>query len=626
MKKSKLSITLVTSFIAAMALSACSNVTSSKKAVVTFTPYGGSEKIDLLTDDIYNAYSKTTSGVSKLYDKILEVLIRYQFKEGKFGEHDDEKNVELKYQEIENWAKNQVTEQKDKAKENAKSNSTSYDKEWKAILESNDVENAEELKQKFIYEKEKEVMTNWYADNDQFAANLKNEFLGIKADGTAVEGSKVKAAMPYHIRHILVKVDEAGDSKDKFCKGTVTEGQAKLLYNAVSTLASGKYPFSQVANDYSEDGSASSGGDVGIMTNAATSGSLGMVNEFQLGLYAYDNLYDQANVAKAAAATVIKAGLGINDDVEAALNNIGGLVTVPYEAFVNMGKYADVTADKEGNELAGGSTALYPRNIIWNKYFNLHNVFVIKNVKKAAYPATLGKEEFKDFASTTQYDADLELPATNTTTTGFRNGVLTDENGRVIVGVRSQYGIHLMVIEKSMYEYDTLATYYDTKLPNDKDYTADSYVGYVESAKLEDYKKRADDVKNKITTFDSTYDYRLYQYLLTKVKVSYTGQAKDLDKVMETYIGKQQENNSYKQVDGLKKVWRTYTELLGAQEYNRTAEYTTRNPKTGALSPTLTRLVPEQVADDFYNLYDDPTTYNALYAKFTEEGGWYYYA
>ena len=76
MKKSKLSITLVTGFIAAMALSACSNVTSSKNAVVTFTPYGSKDKIALLTDDMYNAYRDTTNGVSKFYDKILEVLIR----------------------------------------------------------------------------------------------------------------------------------------------------------------------------------------------------------------------------------------------------------------------------------------------------------------------------------------------------------------------------------------------------------------------------------------------------------------------------------------------------------------------------------------------------------------------
>ena len=635
MKKSKLSITLVTGFIAAMALSACSDVKASKTAVVTFTPYGSTEKIDLLTDDVYDDFRNTSSGISKIYDKILEVLIRYQFKEGKFGEHDDEKKVEMKYKEIENWAKNQVQEQKDKAKENAKSNNTKYDDEWKSILESNNVENADELKEKFIYEKEKEVIKNWYADDNAKANELKDEFLGIKADGSAVT-SNVKAAMPYHIRHILVKVDEASDGNEKFYKGTVTESQAKLLYDTVSTLASGQYSFSQVASMFSEDGSASSGGDVGIMTNDASSGSLGMVNEFQLGLYAYDNLYDAGNAAKAGAAN-IKAGLGFdsvvgkkNDGsdkkVADALPNAA--VEVPYEAFVNMGTYAKVVADKEGNKLAGGSSALYPRNIIWNKYFNLHNVFVITNTNKADYSALANpSDEFANLAdSGSTYDAGLNNPGAGKT--GFRNGVLTDEQGRTIIGVRSQYGIHLMVIERSMYQYETLATYYDTKLPTDEGYTADSYVGYVESSKLEDFKKRADDVKSKITSFDSTYDYRLYQYLQTKVNIEFTGVAEGLGAIINRYIDSQQENNRYRQEDGLQKVWRTYTELLDVQEYNRTAEFTTINPKTGTNSPTLTRLVPEKAADEFFALYEDPNTNNAFYSNFLEEtqGGWYYYA
>ena len=614
MKKSKLSITLVTGFIAAMALSACSDVTSHKEAVVTFTPYGSSEKINLLTSDVYKAYSNTTSGVSKFYDKILEVLIRYEFKEKNFSEG------ELNYQEIEKWAKNQVQEQKDKAKENAKSNNTSYDKEWDAILESNNVDDAKGLQEKFIYEKEKEVMTNWYADNDKNSADLKEEFLGIKADGKAVT-SDVKAAMPYHIRHILVKVDEAGDANEKFYKGTVTEAQAKLLANTVSELAKGQYNFSQVASMYSEDGSASSGGDVGIMTNAATSGSLGMVNEFQLGLYAYDNLYDATNVADTEPAKVIKAGLGITAEVEAALPN--GVVEVPYEAFVNMGKYAEVTTDKEGNKLADGSTALYPRNIVWNKYFNLHNVFVIKNATKADYSAlTNAKDEFANLASDTAYDA--SLPRFNA------NKYLTDENGNVIIGVRSQYGIHFMVIEESMYDYANLGTYYDTKLPTDKDYKADvkSYVNYIESASLDDYKKRADDIKSKITSFDSTYDYRLYTYLKSDVgTIEFKGAADGLGKKIDAYITAQKENNSYKQEDGLRQVWRTYTELLDVQQYNRSAEYTTINPTNGEDSPTLTRLVPEKIADDFFKLYNNASSaYDEVYAKFTEKGEYHYYA
>ncbi len=616
MKKSKLSITLVTGFIAAMALSACSNVKSSKEAVVTFYDYDSKETVKLLTNDVYKAYNNTTAGVSKFYDKILEVLIRYEFKEKDFSEG------ELKYQEIEKWAKNQVQEQKDKAKENAKSNKTSYDTEWKAILESNNVDDAKGLQEKFIYEKEKEVMKNWYADDNEKAAALKSEFLGITSTGAAAANpNNVKAAMPYHIRHILVKVDEAGDANEKFYKGTVTEAQAKLLANTVSELASGQYNFSQVASMYSEDGSASAGGDVGIMTNTATSGSLQMVNEFQLGLYAYDNLYDAANVADAEAGKVIKEGLGIDQKVKDALPTAA--VEVPYEAFVNMGKYANVTTDKKGNKLADGSTSLYPRNIVWNKYFNLHNVFVIKNAKKADYSTLANpKDEFANLASNQAYDA--TLPRFNA------NGYLVDEKGNVIIGVRSQYGIHFMVIEESMYDYAELDTYYDTKLPTDKDYDKNvrSYVNYIESANLDDYKKRADDVKGKITSFDSTYDYRLYTYLKDKVgKIEFQGAAADLGKRIDQYIAAQKENNSYKQEDGLKQVWRTYTELLEVQGYNRAVEYTTKNPVTGEDSPTLTRLVPEKIADDFFNLYETavPGT-DDTYKKFNEEGEYHYYA
>jgi len=608
MKKSKLSITLVTSFIAAMALTACNEVTASKEALVTFTPYGSKEAISLITDDVYQAYRGTSSGVTKFYDKILEVLIRYQFKENNFDKG------ELKYSEIESWAKNQVQEQKDKAKANAKSNGTKYDDEWKSILDSHNVDDADGLKEHFIYDKEKEVITNWYADNTDNAEALKNEFLGIDANGQKVD-SKVKAAMPYHIRHILVKVDEAGNAQEKFYKGTISEAQAKLLADTVSTLASGKYTFSQVASMYSEDGSASSGGDVGIMTNAATSGSLGMVNEFQLGLYAYDNLYDAANVSDGAAAA-IKEGLGITDDVKNALP--ANVVEVPYEAFVKIGEAAKVTADKEGNKLANGSTAVYPRNILWNKYLNLHNVFVIKNAKVGAskFGASDAADEFDNLCGSGEYDASLA---------NFDpNGYLCDENGNTIIGVRSQYGIHFMIIEKSMYDYADLATYYSTKLPGDEGYSADSYVGYIVSQSKEDYKKRADDVKSKITSFDSTYDYRLYQYLNTQVTVKFSGAAEGLGEEIDAYIEKTQENNAFKQEDGLNKVWRTYTELLGAQEADRDRMFDTVNAQ-GDTQSNLTRLVSEAVADDFMKLYEglgDATTY----AKFAEGGLYYYYA
>ena len=633
MKKSKLSITLVTSFIAAMALTACNEVTSNKKAIVSFTPYGSKESIALITDDVYNEYKNTSAGVSKFYDKILEVLIRYEFKEKGF-------KGELDYTEIENWAKNQVQEQKDKAKANAKSNGTKYDDEWDSILESNDVESSDELKEKFIYEKEKDVITKWYADDVD--EKLSREFIGLDENGAvkAQSADGIKAAMPYHIRHILVKVDEASDAQEKFYKGTISEAQAQLLYDTVTTLASSKYTFSQVASMYSEDGSASSGGDVGIMTNAATSGSLGMVSEFQLGLYAYDTKYSGRTTQNAE----IEKGLGFNSAVRAK-DDTGKLVdktalealpaeatVVPYEAFLKLGDYAKVTADKYGIKLANGSATVYPRNILWNKYLNMHNVFVIKNLKCAAFDAKYNtedaNEEFANLAGT----AEVTTVRAGGNNTGFNDqGFLTDGNGNVIIGVRSEYGIHFMTIEESMYDTD-LVTYYSTKLPGEKDYTADSYVGYIQSQSKDDYKKRADDIKSKITSFDSTYDYRLYQWFSSaeageyKVTINFSDTA--LGENIKSYISLQKESNATKQEEGLEKVWKNYIRLLDVQKDNREAEpWKTPNPiGDGTDSPWLTRLVSEKIAEDFFKLYDDPENNKALYKEFAEGGKYYYYA
>ena len=609
MKKSKLSITLVTGFIAAMALSACSNVTSDKKAIVTFTPYGSKEKVSLITDDVYKAYNGTTNGVSKFYDKILEVLIRYEFKEKGF-------KGEMNYNEIEKWAKNQVKEQKEQADKNAKNNGTSYDTEWKSILESKNVEDETGLREYFIYDKEKTVMQNWFAD-EYTADDLKKEFLGLDATGASTE-KDVKSAMPYHIRHILVKNEDSASGSEKFYKGTISEEQARKLFNVVETLAKGEKSFTEAALK-SEDTSNEKGGDVGIVTNVASSIGSTMVNEFRLGLYAYDNLYDATNAADPAAA-LIKAGLGITDDVKNALP--ANVVEVPYEAFVNLNEYADVTADANNKKLAGGSQALYPRNIIWNKYFNLHNVFVIKNAKKADYSVlATPSDEFDNLASNAVYDA--SLPRFNA------QGYLVDEKGNVIVGVRSQFGIHFMVIEESMYDYAEFATYYDTKLPGEDGYNenARSYVNYIKSSEVKDYKDRADDITNAVKRFDQTYDYRLYNYLKTQVTIEFKDAAEGLGNKIDEYIKAQKVNNAYKQEQGLAEDWRTYTEMLELQEYNRDAEYTTKNAITGEDSPVLTRLVPEKVADDFYKLNKNPAPLtDTTYLKFTEEGEYYYYA
>ena len=108
MKKSKLSLGLVTTFIAAMSLSACGKVEAKKGSIVTFTPYGGGQTVDIVTDDMYNKYHDSTDGISKFYSQILEVLIRYKFQNGNL-------DGALTLSEIEAKADSDVKEQKQKA-------------------------------------------------------------------------------------------------------------------------------------------------------------------------------------------------------------------------------------------------------------------------------------------------------------------------------------------------------------------------------------------------------------------------------------------------------------------------------------------------------------------------------
>ena len=152
MKKSKLSLGLVTSFVAALALAGCSDVKAKDNSILTFTGYDGVQ-YELATDALYDQYRKDNSVISTFYDKVLEVLIRDRFESGQAIE-----NASKDYQQIKDEAEVDVKAAKAKATENAKSNKTKYETEWDAILSSEGVEDEDELLQKYIYNKEKAVL------------------------------------------------------------------------------------------------------------------------------------------------------------------------------------------------------------------------------------------------------------------------------------------------------------------------------------------------------------------------------------------------------------------------------------------------------------------------------------
>lgn len=588
MKRSKLSIGLVTSFIAAMGLTACgSTVTSNDNNVVSFKDYDGNE-VGIITNSIYEEYKNSSAGISKFYDAIMEVLIRYEF------ETADTTKFAKTYEQIKLEAERRVEDKKTEASSNADNNGTSYSTEWEAILEGEGVETEDELLEKYIYAGEKEEIEDWYLKEN--LETLKAEYLGVDGSGAKVT-SKVSARLPYHIRHILVKVSSGATN---FYNGTVSADEAKNLAAVAKALVDGKDTFGQIAYYYSEDtGSAALYGDLGIMDTSTS-----FVNEFKLGIYAYD-----AILSGRTENTTIEAGLGITSDVKAKL--AGGLSYVPYEAIKELGNVKDVT-DDDGIRVNGGNENYYPRNILWNKYLNHHNPFVITN--NVRNPNDLNGE-------TTSVDVTITEAAAGKT--GFRyvpgvcattnQKVLTDEAGRVLIGVRSEHGIHLMVMQKSIYDFDattngiSLNDYYTTYTPADAQYpnvSVPTYVTYLSNASQSVLNERATKVKDTIKSFDSTYGYRLYNYFLDQYKLTFNG---DLGEEISNYIAAQQEYNIWTNEKDMAKAWRTYLELLEVQEANRTKE----------------RLIPEVCAIKFRDAYNSK---GELYDADFKEGGQCYYA
>ena len=662
MKKSKLSIGLVTSFIAAMALSSCGKtVTKDDNNIVSFKGYSD-EDLVVEVNQLYEDYLKSSSGISKYYDKVLEVLIRHAFQKS-VSNADYLPKIKKTYKQIENEAKDNLKGAKNTAKQNADTNGTDYKTEWQAVLNEKGVKDEAELLQYYIYQLEKDVIEDWYFD--QHEDSLKAEYLGIDANGKAIDkkgqpmdaGMNLSSKFPYHVRHILVKVEDGGSD---YVRGTITAEQAKLLSNAVEELARGTNSFGTVAKKYSEDSSASSYGDVGLMTNNISSGKLGMVNEFQLGIYAYDAIQYHDGEKE-----VIDKGLGLDKEIESNADFLTptdtnvksyfqkrGFGEIPYSVFKELGDVADLETNYEtGLSVEDGKAAIYPRNLLWNRYLNNHGIFVITN---SARQATLditdtakgsdGKwtnRETIDLNSSSyitgadtyvKYDeTDAKINYANlpgfkdessevaakvkTGSLAANEKVLADEKGNVIIGVRSEFGIHLMIVERSAYEWSsngtTLDQYYTTLTPSDKDYPKDdngnplsTYVNFIETVNKSEYNTRAETIRNAIKGFDTTYDYRLYEELLDKASGVIKADDETTSKLttaIEDYIKVQRDKNDHNQDIGMEQVWQTYIELLDTQDFYR---------------HELDRIVPEGCKIGFTN--------NALteeQKKAYEEGG-----
>ena len=119
------------------------------------------------------------------------------------------------------------------------------------------------------------------------------------------------------------------------------------------------------------------------------------VPEFKLGSYAYETLFNQREKSTAfGAANAYRIAPGLTKDATSLADidtnqklennktvyqeiNDTGLGQIPFGAAVALADMADTTKDNSGNTVNEGNEAFYPRNVIFNKYFNKHNICVI---------------------------------------------------------------------------------------------------------------------------------------------------------------------------------------------------------------------------------------------------------
>ncbi len=517
-------------------LSACSNpVTENSDGYLITMKDKDGNSTGYTADQLFGNYRDNEFGVSKFVESVTELVIRNQINQ-------EDAETEALKAEILRKADISVDGVKETARNNASTNGTNYNDELNTLLESYNVEDLEELKDYFAYRTMKQEVEDRYFDDN----------LSSFVVGDAFGPGYLNERLPYHVKHILVKVSAVGSD---LYNGRITEAEAKKLYAVANRLAIQRNgeTFGEVAREMSEDGSKEQFGDLGIMSKATS-----FVNEFKLGIYAYDSVFNQNAevVEKRDQLNVPETALEYFDDL--------GLATIPFHAFVSLDQYANVTKDINGNPVNNNDTLYYPRNIIFNEYFNRHNIAVVT-------PESLGGGDYN-------YDGFRTVPELN------NQRVLTDENGKVILVVRAgtgsgdsgYQGIHFIVVERSaLVETQngvSLEDYYTTEIPGTPNYptaNGEDLVTFVNFnvTTTANYKTRAETVTNEIRNFDRFFNFRMLEQLIAEQEVTFVDE--DLEDAVLNYMDVTRRSSTFDQNLQEINTWNTYIEFLQYQAFQR---------------------------------------------------------
>src|SRR5574344_289237 len=561
MKKSKKFLILAATTVGLLSLAGCNEVTANGNVIVSFKDANGTST-NYTADELFKKYTESSQdSTSNYYNAIYNVMVREWFTLSK--------NESLK-KECDKDAQIKLDSQKSQASTNADSNSTSYDTEWEKILDSelSDIAKSKrseaELLLKYQLAQYKTKLEDEYYD----------EFKTWKKDDTNITDAEktnnlfwgddgyLEQNLPYHVKHILINVDATSGA---YYNGTISSTNVQNLYLAISELANGT-SFGQIAEDLSNDtGSAATFGDLGIMDTSTS-----YVNEFKLGVYAYDTYFNTGSE--------VNSSLSTNSDPFNIPEEDGkyvrsmGIASIPYGAIVKMNELKDTTLDSQNKEVNDGDASYYPRNVLFNKYFNNHNLGFITPDDLSGSNPTL--EDSSDSLNAHYTDLNTNGKWTNVSQNtdysamkGFRdvqiknyddNGVYTgivtkkilcDDNGNPIIVVRagtSNYqGVHFIVVQRSALEANKSVTsngetynvplneYYASENPltnggaKNTDFpttsTGTQKQTFVNSYSMsyDKYNERVSTIKTTVKSFDSNYEMRIFNWLEGQLSVTF---------------------------------------------------------------------------------------------------------
>ena len=687
MNTKKCAILMVGLFAGAVGLSACDSPTwSAEGAIFTYTDAQGN-RFAYTAEDLLNDYRQDGNSLSTEFDHVYEVLIRNYY---------EDPSQAAVLAELRENATSAVLEDRQTAETNAESNGTTYEEEFESILDAAGVDNVDELFEYHLYEEEQQRFQQdleqtfgtgnssvngvdamrdgeYTLDGTTYEAFPESEKWGPGNDGW------LKEQMPYHFRHILVQLSSGISheyTQDKITEPTAVDegGEATDLASVVIALAGGRisesadgtrslvslgsnrWSFGRIANVYSDDSSSAAAyGDSGIVTKVMETD---YVPEFKLGVYAFESLYNERNQAtEYGRENAYRITPGLREDAAASsdgsitsdmidenqvldgtdqtvydfFNNLD-IGQIPFGAAIALLEEGKVQQDENGNPVNNSVDTFYPRNVIYNKYFNHHNICVITPNEIATN--TIGdivntERTWEDFITVDNatghitsenyegfYNADFgSLPGFSVDTTNilpqFTNNVLTDSEGQIVLAVRagsdSYQGVHFIVIERSalsrqgpsmeasassghegqqiVVENDapvtdadiaTLSEYYTTATPNMSRYPTYTVDGSAESKTTyvnfnNSSTTSQTERANEVSNLITSYNSNLSSYNFQRLVESGNIKFADaqVEQEMQTYVQTSRQSTIDTNFNNWSDNWKSYAEMLAAQEQER---------------------------------------------------------